>query len=296
MHSHHARGQIGVVTTPGVGGGVHEPYSRRAMSAATAATLPTDPKALIRSRQYRVLLVLAALVGLIVSAASWLFLEAVHEIEIEVYENLPHDLGYDARPALVAAAVAGAGGSADRVRDRAAAGPRRARAGGRAQGRRNAARADRSAGCPARRAGDARPRAGARAGGAVDRARRRASASSRCRSIQRDAPQQALSLMAAAGSFAALASIFGSPVIGAVLVIEAAGLGGAMLLGRAAARPDGRRDRLARVHRPGLVVRVQYGRVVAEPVPAARLRRPGLGRLRLDRRAGRRGRPSPRSR
>jgi hypothetical protein len=35
--------------------------------------------------------------------------------------------------------------------------------------------------------------------------------------------------MAAAGSFAAVASIFGSPVIGAVLVIEAAGLGGATL-------------------------------------------------------------------
>jgi H+/Cl- antiporter ClcA len=47
--------------------------------------------------------------------------------------------------------------------------------------------------------------------------------------IRRDAPQQALGLMAAAGSFAAVASIFGSPVIGAVLVIEAAGLGGAML-------------------------------------------------------------------
>jgi H+/Cl- antiporter ClcA len=44
--------------------------------------------------------------------------------------------------------------------------------------------------------------------------------------IRRDAPQQVLSLMAAAGSFAALASVFGSPVIGAVVIIEAAGLGG----------------------------------------------------------------------
>jgi hypothetical protein len=46
---------------------------------------------------------------------------------------------------------------------------------------------------------------------------------------RRDASQQALSLMAAAGSFAALASVFGSPVIGAVVIIEAAGLGGGML-------------------------------------------------------------------
>jgi hypothetical protein len=50
------------------------------MSEVTAAPLSSDPKALIRSRQYRVLLILAALVGLLVSAASWLFLEAVHEI------------------------------------------------------------------------------------------------------------------------------------------------------------------------------------------------------------------------
>ena len=35
--------------------------------------------------------------------------------------------------------------------------------------------------------------------------------------------------MAASGSFAAVASIFGSPVIGAVLIIEATGLGGPTL-------------------------------------------------------------------
>jgi hypothetical protein len=40
---------------------------------------PVDPAALIRSRQYGVLLVLAALVGLLVSVASWCFLELVHD-------------------------------------------------------------------------------------------------------------------------------------------------------------------------------------------------------------------------
>jgi len=49
------------------------------------------------------------------------------------------------------------------------------------------------------------------------------------RGVRRDAPQQALTIMAAAGSFAAISTIFGSPVIGAVIIIEAAGLGGAML-------------------------------------------------------------------
>jgi H+/Cl- antiporter ClcA len=49
------------------------------------------------------------------------------------------------------------------------------------------------------------------------------------RLVRRDSPPQALTLMAAAGSFAAVAAIFGSPVIGAVLIIEATGLGGAVL-------------------------------------------------------------------
>lgn len=49
------------------------------------------------------------------------------------------------------------------------------------------------------------------------------------RLVKRDEPDQAVGLMAAAGSFAAVASIFGSPVIGAVLIVEATGLGGATL-------------------------------------------------------------------
>ena len=47
--------------------------------------------------------------------------------------------------------------------------------------------------------------------------------------VQRDAPPQALSVMAAAGAFAAVSAIFGSPVIGAVLIIEATGIGGPTL-------------------------------------------------------------------
>jgi H+/Cl- antiporter ClcA len=43
---------------------------------------------------------------------------------------------------------------------------------------------------------------------------------------RRDVPDQAGMVLAAAGSFAALATIFGSPVVGAVIIIEAAGLGG----------------------------------------------------------------------
>src|SRR6266702_1705454 len=66
------------------------------MSDATAP--PVDPGSLIRSKQYRVLLVFAAAIGLVVSLASWGFLEAVHYIQVGVYQDLPGDLGYDSAP------------------------------------------------------------------------------------------------------------------------------------------------------------------------------------------------------
>jgi H+/Cl- antiporter ClcA len=47
--------------------------------------------------------------------------------------------------------------------------------------------------------------------------------------LRRDVPQQALLVLGAAGSFAAISMIFESPVVAAVLVIEATGLGGATL-------------------------------------------------------------------
>jgi len=49
------------------------------------------------------------------------------------------------------------------------------------------------------------------------------------RRAKRDAPEELVMVMAAAGSFAAISTVFGSPVIGAVILIEAAGLGGARL-------------------------------------------------------------------
>ena len=45
----------------------------------------------------------------------------------------------------------------------------------------------------------------------------------------RDAPDQASTVIAAAGSFAAISSLLGSPILGAFLLLEAAGLGGPML-------------------------------------------------------------------
>ena len=45
----------------------------------------------------------------------------------------------------------------------------------------------------------------------------------------RDAPAQASTVIAAAGSFASISSLMGSPILGAFLLLEAAGLGGPML-------------------------------------------------------------------
>ena len=45
----------------------------------------------------------------------------------------------------------------------------------------------------------------------------------------KDAPPQAATMMAAAGSFAAVSTLLGSPLVGAFLLMEASGIGGAML-------------------------------------------------------------------
>jgi H+/Cl- antiporter ClcA len=49
------------------------------------------------------------------------------------------------------------------------------------------------------------------------------------RLLKRDAPARAVAAIAAAGAFAAIATLLGSPIVGAFLIMEAAGLGGPML-------------------------------------------------------------------
>ena len=44
--------------------------------------------------------------------------------------------------------------------------------------------------------------------------------------VKKDAPPMALTIMASAGSFAAISTLLGSPVLGAFLIMEAAGIGG----------------------------------------------------------------------
>ena len=49
------------------------------------------------------------------------------------------------------------------------------------------------------------------------------------RLVKRDAPARVSAMVAAAGSFAAISALLGSPLLGAFLLMEASGLGGAML-------------------------------------------------------------------
>ena len=65
--------------------------------ASTPAPRP-DPQALLRSRSYVQLLVLAALLGVPVSAASYGFLALVDWLQEAVFTDLPKTLGFDSAP------------------------------------------------------------------------------------------------------------------------------------------------------------------------------------------------------
>jgi H+/Cl- antiporter ClcA len=189
---------------------------------------PVDPGSVLRSKGYHVLILLAAVVGAIVSLAAWGFLELVHEIQQWVFTDLPDALGFDAVPSwwpLPVLALAGliTAFAIERLPGRGGHVP----ADGLSTGGRPtqpielpgvmlAALATLGLGLVL---GPEAPLIALGAGLGI----------LAVRLARKDAPNQALSIMAAAGSVAAISTIFGSPVIGAVVIIEAAGLGGPTL-------------------------------------------------------------------
>ena len=73
-------------------------------------TTPADPFAVIRTRQYVVLLVFAAVLGVVVSTGAYWFLKLVADIQGWVYVDLPKGLGFHGTPpwwALLPLTVAG---------------------------------------------------------------------------------------------------------------------------------------------------------------------------------------------
>src|SRR4051812_10681905 len=198
------------------------------MPDPTADGAPPDPQQLLRSRSYVRLLVLAALMGLPVSGLAYGFLALVDWLQDSLFTDLPRDLGFASAPVwwplplltlsglLAAVAIRrlpGIGGHSP---------PDGFKAAGpvlpvELPGIFCAALATLALG------GVLGPEAplilmGSGLGVLA------------VRLASRDAPPKAAAVMAATGSFAAISSLLGSPLVGAFLLLEASGLGGPTLL------------------------------------------------------------------
>ena len=192
-----------------------------------AANPQPDPGALIRSKAFRRLLVFSALLGVVVSLASWGFLELIHALQQGVYEDLPSALGFDTAPWWWPLPVLGIAGlviafAVDRLPGHGGHIPAEGLKSGppttpaELPGVVLAALASIGLGLVL---GPEAPLIGLGTGLAL----------LAVRLSKKEVPDQAKLVLAAAASFAALATIFGSPIIGAVIIIEAAGLGGPTL-------------------------------------------------------------------
>lgn len=185
-----------------------------------------DPLAILRSKSFVALLVFAAVVGIVVSFVAWAFLEVVHYTQRWLFTDLPDGFGWDSVPSWwylavlgftgfpVAFAVVRLPGSGGHV-------PANGLQMGSTEpnmiaGVMLAAWATLSFGLVL---GPEAPLIAL--GGGL--------AAYTVRLVKRDAQPQQVTVLAAAGSLAAISVIFGSPIVSAVLVIEAAGLGGATL-------------------------------------------------------------------
>ncbi len=191
-------------------------------------TTPTDPLALLRSRSYVALLVLAAIIGVPVSAAAYFFLALVSKMQGWIFTDLPKGLGFASEPLwwpilpLVLAGVLvsltirylpGKGGHSPADGFKVGAGPPSPIE---LPGILFAAFATLSLGVVL---GPEAPMIALGGGLGV----------LAVRLVKRDAPPRTATVVAAAGSFAAISTLLGSPLTGAFLLMEASGLGGAML-------------------------------------------------------------------
>ncbi len=187
---------------------------------------PPDPSTILRSRQFPLLLVLAAIVGVVTSAVAWGFLQLIYQIQQGVYTHLPNELGFSETPEwwpLPVLAIAGVITALAIVRLPGNGGHIPAEGLNPAPtqpiklpGVLLAALASIGLGAVV---GPEAPLI-ALGGGLGFLA---------FNLVRRDGPPEVGLLLATASTFAAISFLFGSPVIAAVLLIEAAGLGGPRL-------------------------------------------------------------------
>jgi H+/Cl- antiporter ClcA len=203
-------------------------------SAAPEPAAPSAPPAIteeqasetIRSRPYLVLLGLVSVVGILVSLAAWCFLELTHQIQQEVFTHLPHALGYPSGPPVWwPLPVLAIGGLVTAVAiQRLPGNGGHLPAAGLATGGPPPGPFDLPGIMLAAIAtiglglvlGPEAPLIALGSGlGAFA-----------IRSARKGAPDQVVTIVAAAGSFAAVSFVFSSPLIAAVILIEATGIGG----------------------------------------------------------------------
>ncbi|MEU6236308.1 chloride channel protein [Kitasatospora sp. NPDC047058] len=192
-----------------------------------AAAAPQNPLAIVRSRGYVSVLVLSALLGVPISAGAFGFLALVSELQSLVYTDLPKGLGFHGTPdwwAIPPLAVAGVL-VALTIRYLPGEGGHRPAEGLKTGGTPSfatvpgvaiAAITSLSLGVVL---GPEAPLIALGGGLAVGVARL----------LKRGAPPSSVAVIGAAGSFAAISELLGSPLVGAFLLMEASGVGGPMM-------------------------------------------------------------------
>ncbi|MFJ6435403.1 chloride channel protein [Streptomyces sp. NPDC091416] len=195
-------------------------------TGAPAAPHP-DPAALIRTRGYAVLLLIVAVLGVPVSAGAFGFLALVSELQSLTYDDLPEALGFDGTPSWWPVPLIGVAGLLTGLAIRYLPG----------DGGHKPAEGLVSTGPPpaAQLPGIALAAIASLGLGAVLGpeapliALGGGVAVYAVRLIKPDIDPGASALVGAAGSFAAVSALLGSPLLGAFLLMEASGLAGMML-------------------------------------------------------------------
>jgi H+/Cl- antiporter ClcA len=213
---------------------LHAPETQpRRMTAAAQAPAPapspapSSPLEMVKSRGYLVLLVFGALIGVPVAIVAYFFLKAVTEGQQYFFSILPKDLGFHGAPLWWPLPLLVLGGLLVglTVRHLPGTGGHNPAEGFKASGTVNpidlpgifiAALATLCLGAVL---GPEAPLILIGAGVAV----------LIVHLVKRDAPDQAILVIGAAGSFAAISTLLISPLAGAFLLLEAAGIGGGLV-------------------------------------------------------------------
>ncbi|MGE5617465.1 MAG: chloride channel protein, partial [Candidatus Woesearchaeota archaeon] len=194
--------------------------------SASREPTPDETAAVMRSRAFVGLLSLVSVIGVVVSFLTWGFLELIYQVTRELYTHLPNALGYHHGPpvwwplpilaiagVLVALAITRLPGNGGHI-------PALGLVAGKSAtpielpGVLLAGLVGVGFGVVL---GPEAPLLALGPGVAVLMARL----------LRRDAPEQVLALVAAAGAFAAVSFLFVSPLVAAVLMIEVTAIGGA---------------------------------------------------------------------